>query len=235
MNLALLLILLWLSASAVIVARDWRVSVPALMIADLARILLSRRLTSLDAEVLLPVLPVELMATLGAGLILLITGITLTRELPLEQLDEFSQMELRRAARESQQRRAAIGRWNGLIVPVGALVLAALATWLLSRAYPIARDPSIDAAWIFMLLSGLLALVTATDALKLGLGLLLILMSAKLLYLGIAARLNILHIGLLELLSLALALIVAYLSGLLYGRLRTLDLDSLFGRMRDER
>jgi hypothetical protein len=233
MSLSLLLMLLWVSAGAVIVARDWRFSIPALMIADLARILLSRRLTSLDAETLLPVLPVELVATLGTGLILLITGVTLTRELPAEQLDEFAQMELRRAARESQRRRAALGRWNSLVVPVGALVLAALATWLLSRAYPIARDPLIDAAWIFMLLTGLLALITATDALKLGLGLLLILMSAKLLYFGIAARLNILHIGLLELLSLLLALIVAYLSGLLYGRLRTLDLGSLFGRMRD--
>jgi hypothetical protein len=63
-----------------------------------------------------------------------------------------------------------------------------------------------------------------------GLGLLLLMGSAKLLYFGVATRINVIHIGLLELLTLVLAVTVAYLSGILFARLRTLELNSLFER-----
>lgn len=228
-------ILLGISVAALVVARAWRWTIPLLFLVDLARIGLLRYATPLgagSAGTLL--LSVELLTSLSVGAILLVTAWTLARsDDQTEPLDEFALMELRRAARRAQQQRTQmIGRWSGVIVPIGAIVLAGLATLLLGRAYPIARSPLIDAGWIFTLLCGLFVLVTAADVLKLGIGMLLIVSSAKLLYVGLATQLNVFHIGLLQLATLMLAVVAAALSGLLYGRLRTLEIDSVFERRR---
>lgn len=229
LGLSIVLILL---VAGLVVFQNWRVTVPLLLAAELCRTALLWQLAgfaSAPGRATLAI--VEVVTALSVGLILLVTALTFTRDYNTEQLDEFGLMELRRAARRAQQQRTQIGgRWAGYVVPIGAVLLAALATWLLDRAYPIARDPLINASWTFMLLCGLLVLITANDVLKLGLGLLLLLGAAKLLYFGVASQINVLHIGLLELLSLLLAVVAAYVSGLLYGRLRTLDFSSLFDR-----
>jgi hypothetical protein len=227
-----LLIVFLVLVGALVVLDDWRAAIPMLLAAELCRIALMYQAALFVASAGWSiVVAVEIVTALSMSLILLITALNFTREYHTEQLDEFALMELRRAVRRSRQQRLQVtGRWSGYVVPIGAVVLAGIATWLLGQAYPVARDRSVDAAWTFSLLCGLLVLITANDALKLGLGLLLAMSSAKLLYFGVATQLNILHIGLLELLSLMFALIVAYLSGLLYGRLHTLDLSSLFER-----
>lgn len=227
----LLLIILGLLVAALVVLAEWRVTIPLLFAADLARIGLMQQATSMAAAGRSTLLIVELVTAVSVGAILLVTALTFTRPYQLEQLDEFALFELRRAARKAQQQRAQFaGRWTGYAVPLGAVLLAALATYFLGQANPIARDPVIDAAWMFMLLCGLLVLIMANDVLKLGLGLLLLVGSAKLLYVGVASRLNVLHWSLLELIQLLLAVVAAYLSGLLYGRLHTLEFGSLFDR-----
>lgn len=233
MTLALALFLtLLLLVAALVVFQSWRLTIPLLAAAELCRSALLWQIVDFaGASGRLTLTIVEVVTTLSVGVILLVTALTFTRDYNTEQLDEFGLMELRRAARRAQQQRAQIGgRWAGYVVPLGAVLLAGLATWLLGRAYPIARDPLINTAWTFTLLCGLLVLITAGDVLKLGLGLLLLLDAAKLLYFGVASQLNVLHIGLLELLSLLLAVVAAYVSGLLYGRLRTLEFSSLFDR-----
>ena len=219
------------AVAGVVIMQNWRISLPLLIVAELCRAGLLWQIAAFGATERSTLALAEVLAALGVGAILLITALTFTRPYQTEQLDEFALMELRQAARRAREQRAQIGgRWSGTIVPLGAVLLAALATWLLGRAYPIAREPLINAAWTFTLLCGLLVLITANDVLKLGLGLLLLLSAAKLLYFGVATQLNVLHIGLLELLSLVLAVVAAYVSGLLYGRLHTLDWSSLFER-----
>lgn len=233
MNLSLILFgALTLLVAGLVVFQSWRITLPLLVAAGLCRTALLWQIADFTGAAGRQTLAiVEAMTTLSVGMILLVTALTFTRDYNTEQLDEFALMELRRAARRSQQQRMQIvGRWSGYVVPLGAIVLAGLATWLLGRAYPIARDPLINAAWTFTLLCGLLVLITAGDVLKLGLGLLLLLDAAKLLYFGVASQFNVLHIALLELLSLLLAVVAAYVSGLLYGRLRTLEFSSLFDR-----
>jgi hypothetical protein len=226
------LIVFLVLVGVLVVLEDWRVTIPVLFTAELCRIALMYQAAVVVASTgRTMLLMIEIVTALSVALILLVTALNFTREYNTEQLDEFALMELRRSVRRSRQQRSQVtGRWTGYIVPIGAVALAGIATWLLGQAYPVARDRSLDAAWTFGLLCGLLVLITANDALKLGLGLLLAMSSAKLLYFGVATRLNVLHIGLLELLSLMFALIVAYLSGLLYGRLHTLDLSSIFER-----
>lgn len=228
----LFLIGLIVVVAALVIVNDWRVTIPLLAAADACRIGLLQQTTSLATETGgLTVLLVEIVTVAGVAAIMLVTALTFTRAYNTEQLDEFALLELRRAARRAQQQRAQIvGRWAGYVVPLGAVALAGLATWLLGQAYPVTGNAMLDAAWLFVLLCGLLVLITANDVLKLGLGLLLLLGSAKLLYFGVALQVNVLHIALLEILSLLLAVIVAYLSGLLYGRLHTLEFGSLFER-----
>lgn len=233
MTLSLVLFtLMALLVAALVIFQDWRVTILLLVGADLCRIGLVQQSGSLANEAgQSTLLIVEVVTALSSGLILLITALMFSRDYNTEQLDEFALFELRRAARRAQQQRSQlIGRWSSYLVPFGSVLLAALATWLLGRAYPVAREPLLDATWTFMLLCGLLVLITGNDVLKLGLGLLLLLSSAKMLYFGVASRLNVLHIGLLELLTLLLAVVAAYVSGLLYGRLSTLEFGSLFER-----
>lgn len=226
-----LLIVLLLLVGALVIIEDWRVTIPVLFAAELCRIGLMYQSAIFATAGRTTLLLVEILTATSVAAILLVTALNFTREYNTEQLDEFALMELRRSARRSRSQRAQLaGRWSGYVVPIGAVLLAGIATLLLGQAYPVAQDRAIDAAWTFSLLCGLLVLVTANDALKLGLGLLLAISSAKLLYFGVTTQLNVLHIGLLELLSLMFALIVAYLSGLLYGRLHTLDLSSIFER-----
>lgn len=226
-----LLILLGILVAALVIVDDWRITIPLLLGADLVRIGLMQQASGFVTTGRSTLLIVELITALSVGAILLLTALTFTRPYNLDQLDEFALFELRRAARKAQQQRTQIaGRWTSYAVPVGAVLLAALATYFLGQANPVARDPVIDAAWIFLLLCGLLVLITANDVLKLGLGLLLLVGSAKLLYVGVGSRLNVLHWTLLELIQLLLAVVAAYLSGLLYGRLHTLEFGSLFDR-----
>lgn len=226
-----LLIVLLLLVGALVIIEDWRVTIPLLFGAELCRIGLMYQSAIFATAGRTTLLLVEILTAASVAAILLVTALNFTREYNSEQLDEFALLELRRSARRSRSQRAQLaGRWSGYVVPIGAVLLAGIATLLLGQAYPVAQDQAIDAAWTFSLLCGLLVLVTANDALKLGMGLLLAISSAKLLYFGVTTQLNVLHIGLLELLSLMFALIVAYLSGLLYGRLHTLDLSSIFER-----
>ena len=225
-----LLIILLLVVAALVVVNDWRLTIPLLVTTELCRIGVTwQAVTIIRGAGGWPLLLAQLVTTLSAGLILLITALNFTRNYSPAELDEFALLELRRAARRAQHQRGLVmGRWASSVVPLGALLLAGLATWLLSTFYPVARQQIVDAAWMFLLLCGLLVLITAVDVLKLGLGMLLLVASAKVLYLGVATQLNVFHVGLLELLSVMLAIIVAYLSGLLYGRLHTLEFGSLF-------
>ncbi len=233
MSLALFFLIgLLLLVGALVVSDDWRLALPLLLGAELCRVGLAWQTSDLASGAAgLTLLVVELVTVLGISLILTITVLTFRRDYHSTELDEFALMELRRAARKAQHQAPHLaGHWGAIVVPLGAVMLAGLATWLLSTFYPIARQQALDAGWIFLLLCGLISLITANDVLRLGLGLLLLTASVKLLYFGVAVRLNVLQVGLLEVLSLVLAVIVANLSGLLYGRLRTLDLGSLFER-----
>jgi hypothetical protein len=177
---------------------------------------------------------VKVLTGIAVSLILTITALTFSRDYGIENLDEFGLAELRRAARAAQRQRASEPlRISDYIVPFWAGVLALLASLTLPYIYPIAPSPTIDFAWYWLGLTGLLAIATANDVLKIGLGLLLCISSVDLLYTGVistpdARGVNVVPLALLSLVNLLMALAIAYLSGLLYGRLRTLELNELY-------
>jgi hypothetical protein len=163
-------------------------------------------------------------------LILTITALTFSRDYEATALDEFSLAELRRQARRAQRQRiVAPMRLADFIVPLWALILAAIASLILPRLYPIGSE-EVDFAWYWLTLTGIFTIVTANDLLKLGLGLLLCVSSIDLLYTAIASSVQVFPLAMLGLTTIVLSLSVSYLSGLMYGRLKTLELNELYQR-----
>ncbi len=239
----ILLILLVLTASVVVVLRDWRWTLiaifwnyvgQALFVAQQQFVIPDLHIFGRDFSSLVFV---KLITGLGVTLILAITALTFSRDYGLEDLDEFSLAELRRAARAAQRSHAtSVRKASDYVVPVLSVVLIGLASYFLPLVLPLALQtygdsPSlaqaIDFVWYWQALIGLVTLVQATDILKVGLGLLLCMSGLDLLYTTVANGVNVLALGLLSLVTLLLALAIAYLSGLLYGRFKTLDLVEL--------
>ena len=226
-----------LSGGIILLLRDWRVTFPALLLnyVFVALFLAQQQFLApdlrLDAFAISATVLVKLISGIAATAILTITALTFSREYGLEELDEFSLAELRRAARRAQRQRAAEPfRFSNYVVAFWALVLAALAALALPRLYPIGRSYEVDFAWYWLGLTGLFTLVVASDLLKIGLGLMLCANSIDLLYTAIATTVQVFPVALLSLMTIVLALAVAYLSGLLYGRLKTLELNELYKR-----
>jgi multisubunit Na+/H+ antiporter MnhC subunit len=226
-----------LSGAFILLLRDWRVTFPALLCSYVfvAMFVAQQQFITPDLHLgsvaVSTMVLVKLITGAAATAILAITALTFSREYNLEDLDEFSLAELRRAARRAQRQRAVEPfRLSNYVVAFWALVLAALASLSLPRLYPIGQSYAIDFAWYWLGLTGLFTLVTAADLLKIGLGLLLCAESVDLLYTAISSTVQVFPLALLSLMTIVLALAIAYLSGLLYGRLKTLELNELYKR-----
>lgn len=220
----------------ILILRDWRFTFPALLAnyMCIALFLAQQQFITPDLELgqfeVSTMVVIKLITGVAATAILTITALTFSREYNLEDLDEFSLSELRRAARRAQRQQATQPfRFGDYFVPFWALVLAAIASLALPRLYPIGSD-EVDFVWYWLGLIGLFTMVTAADLLKVGLGLLLCVESIQLLYIAIASSVQVIPLALLTLTTVVLALAVAYLSGLLYGRLKTLELNELYKR-----
>ncbi len=227
---------LTVSSGVILLLRDWRITTPALFVnyLSVAWFLAQQQFITPDLAIggltLSTTIVVKTIAGLAASLILGITAITFSREYNLEDLDEFSLAELRRAARRAQRQRAGEpSRLSEYVVPFWALVLVAIASLALPRLYPIGSQ-TVDIAWYWLGLTGLFTIVIAGDTLKIGLGLLLVVSSIDLVYTAIASTVQVFPLALLSLTTIVLSLSVAYLSGLMYGRLKTLDLSALYKR-----
>lgn len=230
------IVLLSASSGIILLLRDWRVTVPALLVnyLSIAFFLGQQQFIVPDlfigSTALSTTIIVKLITGFAASAILAITAVTFSREYNLEELDEFSLAELRRAARRAQRQSASEPfRISEYVVPFWALVLVALASLALPRLYPIGSQ-TVDFAWYWLGLTGLFTIVVAGDTLKIGIGLLLLVSSIDVVYTAIASTVQVFPLALISLTTIVLALSVAYLSGLLFGRLKTLDLAELYKR-----
>lgn len=242
MEINWLLIGIGVTAAVLLLFRDWRLTFPGLLLNNvaLAFFVAGQRFVEPDLNLfgleISTLTLVKLVTGVSVTLILTITALTFSREYGLENLDEFGLSELRRAARAAQRQRASTPfQLSDYVVPFWSGVLALLASLALPRIYPIGPSEAVDFAWYWLTLTGLLTIATASDLLKIGLGLLLCASAIDLLYTAVvstpeASGLNVIPLALLSLFNVLLALAVAYLSGLLYGRLKTLELNELYKR-----
>ncbi len=241
MQINWLLIAIGATATVVLLFRDWRLTFPALLLnyVALAFFLAEPRFVTPDISLIgemNTLVLVKLITGLAVTMILTITALTFSREYGLENLDEFGLAELRRAARTAQRYRASQPfRMSDYIVPFWAGVLALFASATLPFVYAIAPTPAADFAWYWLVLTGVLTIATASDLLKIGLGLLLCASGVDTLYTAVESTLkeggmNVIPLALLSQFHILLALAIAYLCGLLYGRLKTLELNELYKR-----
>jgi hypothetical protein len=242
MQINWLLLGIGITAAVVLLFRDWRITFLGLLLnaVALAFFVAEQRFVAPDLSLfgleISTLTLVKLVTGLAVTLILTITALTFSREYGLESLDEFGLSELRRAARAAQRQQANTPfQLSDYVVPFWAGVLALLASLALPRIYPIGPSEAVDFAWYWLALTGLLTIATASDLLKIGLGLLLCATAIDLLYTAVvstpeASGLNVIPLTLLSLFNVLLALAVAYLAGLLYGRLKTLELNELYKR-----
>ena len=225
-----------LSAGLILLAQQWRSTLIGLLFNYIfvAAFLAQPQFGSADIDVfgisIRTTILVKLIAGLSAVLILAVTALTFSRDYNADALDEFSLAELRRAARLAQRKQlVAPLRFADFVVPMWALILAAIASFILPRLYPIGSE-EVDFAWYWLTLTGIFTIVTANDLLKLGLGLLVCVSSIDLLYTAIASTVEVFPLAMLGLTTIVLSLSVSYLSGLMYGRLKTLELNELYKR-----
>jgi hypothetical protein len=231
-----------LSAAVVLLLHDWRFTFSALLVNYISLALFLAQQQALVPNMLVEqsigtIVAVKLVTGMAVTLILAITALTFSREYGLESLDEFGLAELRRAARAAQHQQANEPfRLGNYTVPFWALVLALVTSFTLPQIYPLATSQSVDFAWYLLGLTGIFTLATASTILKIGLGLLLCTSSMDLVYTTVvstpdASGVGIIPMALLSLVTILLALAIAYLSGLLYGRLKTLELDELYKQL----
>ncbi len=225
------------SGALILLLRDWRITFSALLLnyIGVALFLAGQQFIQPDLQLgslaISTTVLVKLIAGVAATVILAITALTFSREYNQEELDEFSLAELRRAARSAQRRSASEPfRASDYFIPFWTLMLAILASVALPRLYPIGASYTIDFVWYWLGLIGLFTMVVAGDILKVGLGLLLCISSIDVLYTAIASSVQVFPLALLGLVEIVLALSIAYLSGLLFGRLKTLELNELYKR-----
>jgi hypothetical protein len=241
MQMNWLLVGIGVTAAVVLLFRDWRLTFPALLLnyISLAIFLAEQQFIAPDLTLvgqMSTLVLVKLITGVAVTLILTLTALTFSREYGLENLDEFGLSELRRAARAAQRQRASQPfHMSDYVVPFWAGMLALFASTALPWIYAIAPTPAADFAWYWLVLTGVLTIATASDLLKIGLGLLLCASGVDVLYTAVvstpsASGLNVIPLALLSQVHILLALAIAYLSGLLYGRLKTLELNELYKR-----
>jgi hypothetical protein len=239
-NSDLILTAIGLTAAGILLFRDWRVTVPLLLANALAVAALLNEQPVISADIttfgISTLVLVKLLAGVTVSLILALTALTFSRDYGLENLDEFGQAELRRALRAAIRVRASQPfLFSDYVVPFWSGVLALIASLTLPLVYPIAPSIGLDFAWYWLALTGLLTIASAGDVLKIGMGLLLCVSGIDLLYSAVvstpaASGLKVAPVALLSIVNILLALGIAYLSGLVYGRLKTLELSELYKR-----
>src|SRR4029079_17461208 len=143
-----------LSGAIILLLRDWRLTFPALLLNYLfvAFFLAQQQFITPDLRVgdaaISTTVLVKLITGVASTAILTITALTFSRDYGLEELDEFSLTELRRAARRAQRQRASEPfRFSNYVTAFWSLVLVALAALALPRLYPIGQSYEVDFAW----------------------------------------------------------------------------------------
>jgi hypothetical protein len=229
-----------------IVFRDWRVTLPALLgeYLLLAGLLLQFPERFMPRDMLIGSFSVSTLVLVKAATGLTVVGIlaftvTLRRRVKPEEseesLDEITAARLRWAARRVARRAGRRFQLATYLLTTLYLAVLIVATYALAILYPLARDPTlpessfwlyVDLIWYWLGLSGLFIVLFAHEVQEVSVGLLLCISSVDLLYVALSKSIGLLPIGLLSAISILLALGSAYLALLFYLRLQQWQLPS---------
>ncbi|MGC8874007.1 MAG: hypothetical protein ACP5SI_06105 [Chloroflexia bacterium] len=242
-------LILWIGilvcGALMVIFRDWRITLPALLALYLLLGLLFSRFPFVPQDIALGRLRLS-----SFGLVKVVTGLAVVAILALTAVsrrwirlpegehpaDEVLAARLRWAARRLRPARIGLReRLAAYLLPSSTLALLIAVTYTLAILYPLVRTPVlaehplwfyVDLSWYWLALCGLFNVLFAQEVQEVCIGLLLCMASADLLYTTLSRSVGLLAIGLLSTVSILLALGAALFSILFFLRLQRWHLPS---------
>jgi hypothetical protein len=240
-NYNIFLGLLLASAAIMTVFKDWRILTPALVLQYWALAVIANSLNETTVRVMLGVLPLSIflkgVAGLLAGVILLLTGYAILFEKRGHRLEEAENVAkgrggLRRLFYQEEQATLNRFRYVDYLLPLGAVIIAAVAAYAFTTLLPFSGNFFGDFVFFWLGSIGVTVMVVGSDIIKLGVGLLVALNGADLLYSLLRSGDNPLVLGASAGITIFLALIISYLAITFFNKMKTLTLSERFQRRR---
>lgn len=235
--------ILLLSVVVIAVYKDWVLLTPALVAQYLVLAVIANQLNNTASRVLLGPIPLAIflkgMSGIVAGLILFLTGYAIVfesrgfrREKAAEEASALGG--LRRFFYREEAAVFNRFRYVDYLLPLGAVVIAAGATYALTTLLPFSGNFLGDFAFYWLGSVGIAIMVVGRDILKLGAGLLIALNGVDLLYSLLRNGDNPLVLGISAAVTILLALLISYLAILYYGKMKTLQISEDIRRKRKQ-
>ncbi len=235
--------ILLLSTIIIAVYKNWLLLTPALVLQFLVVAIIANQLNTTATRVMLGPLPLAVflkgVAGVVAGLILFLTGYAILFESRgfrrAEAAEEASgRGGLRRFFYREESARFNRFRYVDYLLPLGAIIIAAGATYALTTLLPFSGNFLGDFAFYWLGSVGIAIMVVGRDILKLGAGLLVALNGVDLLYALLRSGNSPLVLGISAAVSILLALLISYLAILYHNKMKTLLISEGFRRKRKE-
>ncbi|HEX2916737.1 MAG TPA: hypothetical protein VH186_38610 [Chloroflexia bacterium] len=234
---------LLLSAVVIAVYKDWLLLTPALVIQFLALAVIANDLNNTASRVLLGPVPLAVflqgVSGIVAGLILFLTGFAIVVEARGFRKEQAAEEEaglggLRRFFYREEAARLNRFRYVDYLLPLGAVIIAAGATYALTTLLPFSGNFLGDFAFYWLGSVGIAIMVVGRDILKLGAGLLVALNGVDLLYSLLRNGDSPLVLGISASVTILLALLISFLAILYHNKMKTLIISEGFQRKRKQ-
>ena len=220
-----------LATAIIVILRDWRIILPAL----LAHYVF---LAAIIAHITEPNIMWTGIATNAYAIVLPLAGLVVTAVLVITMLElEGWPRRKRREKSESlslttEARVAADAVAHAVftqehVLHFLTLIMCAAGAYAVAQVYPLIGNPYLDFTFFWLGLSGLFVLVFARNMLKIGLGLLIALSSVILLESVSPEAATIVSAAVFSAVAILIALVTASLCAVLRDRLGTISLDEL--------
>jgi len=240
-NYIVFVAILLISSVVLAVYKDWLLLTPALVLQYLSVAVIANNLNETTVRVMLGALPLAVflkgVSGVIAGTIFFLTGYALVVERRGFQAEEAEEEQsgrggLRRFFLRQQAARVNRFRYVDYVLPIGSIIIAAGVTYALATLVPFSDNILGDFAFYWLGCIGIAIMVVGRDILKLGIGLLVALNGADLLYALLRNGDSPLVLGASAAITIFLALLISYLAILFYTRMKTLNLGEGLQRKR---
>ena len=235
--------LLLLSVVVIAVYKDWVLLTPALVIQFLVLAVIANNLDNTVSRVMIGPVPllVFMKGTSGliSGLILFLTGYSIIVERrghrrEQAEIEAQAMGGWRRFFYREESARINRFRYVDYLLPLGAVVIAAGATYALTTLLPFSGNFLGDFTFYWLGSVGVAIMVVGRDILKLGAGLLVALNGVDLLYSLLRNGNSPLVMGISAAITIMLSLLISYLAILYYSKMKTLAISEAVQRKRKQ-
>lgn len=232
--------MLLVSSVVLAVYKDWVLLTPALVVQFISVAVIANDLNETTVRVMLGAIPLAVflkgVSGIIAGTIFFLTGYALVVERrghrAQEAEEQTTRTGLRFAFRRQETAEVFRFRYVDYVLPIGAIIIAAGATYALATLVPFSGNILGDFAFYWLGCIGIAIMVVGRDILKLGVGLMVAFNGADLLYALLRQGDSPVVLGASATITILLALLISYLAILFYAKMKTLNLGEGLQRKR---